>query len=158
RLAGQQNVQRVMNIVAPLRRVLPRAPRRIALEIAARIVVVLEHEMDVTPARRGLHGRRQLLEDVRLAVVAYRVNGVEAKPVDVELLDPVKGVVDEEVPHHTAARSVEVDRRTPGRRVPLGEELRGVVVEVITLRPEVIVNDVEKHHETARMRRVDEPL
>ena len=55
------------------------------------------------------------------------------------------------------SRHAIVDRAAPGR-LRLGEELRRVAAEVISLRPEVIVDDVEKHHQPAQMRGVDQRL
>ena len=57
-----------------------------------------------------------------------------------------------------AALAVEVDRRAPRRLVPLGEELRRVRVQVVAFGAEVVVDDVEQHHEPARVRGVDEAL
>ena len=49
-----------------------------------------------------------------------------------------------------------VDRRAP-RRLALGvEELRRVALQVVALRSEVVVDDVEQHREPARVRRVDQ--
>ena len=38
------------------------------------------------------------------------------------------------------------------------EEVVGIGVQIVPVRPEVVVDDVEHHHQPARMRRVDEGL
>src|SRR4051794_5599965 len=89
-------------------------------------------------------------------VVKYGVNRVQPQAVDMELLDPVECVADEEVPHCIAARAIEVDSRAPRRFVPLGEEARSIKGQVIPVGPEVVVDTIEKHHQTARMSRLDQ--
>ena len=42
-----------------------------------------------------------------------RLRGVEAQPVEVELVDPVGGVGDEELAHRPGVRPVEIDRLAP---------------------------------------------
>ena len=69
--------------------------------------------MDVAPRRDRLpHGQRDLLENVRLAVVDDPVDGIEAQPVEAVFLEPVQHVVNRDVAHR--ALSI-VDRGTPGR-------------------------------------------
>ena len=88
--------------------------------------------------------------------VENRVQRVEPQPVDVVLLDPVAGVPDEVTPHLVAVAVVEVDRRAPWRVITVGE-VGGVIVEIISLRPEVVVDHVEHHREAERVAGVDQP-
>ena len=55
-------------------------------------------------------------------------------------------------------RDLRVDGRTPGRVVPLREGLRRDGVDIGAFRTEVIVDDVEQHHEAGGMGGVDERL
>ena len=54
--------------------------------------------------------------------------------------------------------AVEVDRRAPGRLVPVGEGMRRDGVEVGALGPEMVVDDVEQDHQAARVGGVDQRL
>ena len=51
RLAGQQMVIDVVDVVVPLRIVVDRPPARVALEQVRLVLVVLEHQMDVALGR-----------------------------------------------------------------------------------------------------------
>src|SRR5690606_9916104 len=143
-LSGKLDAERVVDVVVPLRGVEP------VREIAGAVVVVLEDEMDGTILDPGAHGGRELGQDVGIGIVEDRVDGVEAEPVDVELLEPVERVLDEEVADRAALRAVEVDPVAPGRAVAPGEELR-VGAEIVPLGSEVVVDDVEEKGEAARV-------
>ena len=56
-------------------------------------------------------------------VVVDRVHGVEAQAVEAIFVDPVERVVEEEIAH---LRTLEIDRRTPGRVRAFAEERLGV--------------------------------
>src|SRR5438105_1565594 len=77
---------------------------------------------------------------------------VEPESVEVELVDPVSGVRDRELPGASRALAVIVDRFAPlggaGVHVRVGE-LR----QVVAVRAEVIVDDVEDHGDSTRLRR-----
>ena len=158
-LARGEDVQRVVRVVVPLRRGAERARRRVAREVRGRVAVVLQHDVHGARASRALAERvRDLGDDVGDAVVDDRVDGVEAQPVEPELLDPVQRVVHEEIAHRPRVTSVEIDRRPPWRRTVAVEEPRRVGVEVVSLRAEVVVDDVEEHHQAAGVRRRDQAL
>ena len=82
---------------------------------------------------------------------------VQAQAVDVVLVQPVKRVVDEEPPHLVAIATVEVQRIAPGRAVVV-REVRAVIAEVVPLRTEVVVDDVQDQGEALGMAGVDEAL
>ena len=84
----------------------------------------------------------QLGQDVDRALIEDRVDGVQPEAVDVELADPVPGVLDEVTPHARAVGPVEVDRGAPGRLVAVGE-VRAVLAQVVALGAEVVVDHVE---------------
>src|SRR4051794_4097139 len=75
------------------------------------------------------------------------MHGVEPEAVEVVLLQPVEGVVDEILSYVLAAIAVEVDRCSPRRVVPVGEELWGVERKVVSFGAEVVVDHVEEDHE-----------
>jgi hypothetical protein len=82
------------------------------------------------------------------------MNRVEPEPIEAKVAQPIERVLDSEPPHFAV---LIIDRIAP-RRVGLGEKLRRVSSEIISLRSEVVVDDVEKHHEAALMRGVDQRL
>src|SRR6266498_1370347 len=77
---------------------------------------------------------------------------VEAKAVETIVLEPMQRVADGE---GADLWNAIVDGMSP-RRVSAGEECRRIAVEVVTLRAEMVVDDVEENHEPARMRFVDQ--
>ena len=94
-LAGERGVQAVVDVVAPL------GVQPVAAGLARgdqpRVVEVGLGDQRQRPAqvrRQRLHLDRQLLQQVRGAVVVQRVHGVEPQPVDVEVAQPHQRVVD----------------------------------------------------------------
>ena len=158
RLARGGHMQHMMHVVVPLRRVLHRLAIGIAREPGRFIVLVLEHQVDLTARHAFAHAVRELGQQVRIAIVSQRVHRVQPQPIEVEVLDPLQRVAHDELAHRTAARAVEVDRRTPWREMPVGECLGCECVHIGTLGPEVVVDHVEQHHQSARMGGVDEGL
>ena len=76
------------------------------------------------------------------------------KPVEAVFVEPVKRVLDREGAH---LRHAVVDRAAPGR-LRFGEKGRRIAAEIISFRAEVVIDDVEKHHQPAQMRLVDQKL
>src|ERR1700722_3874258 len=91
------------------------------------------------------------------AEVENSVNRIQPQCIDVEVLDPVEGVLDEEPAHGVAVRPIEVDRFSPGRLVPRSE-IGTEGAQVVSFRPEVVVDNVERDRQSASMGRVDESL
>ena len=109
-------------------------------------------------ARRRAHPLGKLREQMLRAVVEDRMHGVQPQAVEVELLDPVEGVVDHEFAHRAAVRPVEIDCRSPRRLMPVGKGLRCDRVNVGALGAEMVVDDVEQHHQPAVMGSFDQSL
>ena len=83
------------------------------------------------------------------------MHGVEAQPVEAVLHQPVECVLDEVVAH---LRPAEVDRRAPGRLHVVAEEAVCVGVQIVPVRAEMVVHDVEHHHQPEPVRGVDQRL
>ena len=79
---------------------------------------------------------------------------IEAQPVKAVVAEPVQRVFDGELAHF---RHAKVDGAAPGR-LRVGKNARCNAAEIIPFGPEVVVDDVEKHHQPARMRGVDQCL
>ncbi len=153
-VAGHEMLGDMVEVVVPLRVVAHGMAVRSARKVAGLVGVVLENEMHVAPGLQlGADETRDLGQDVRPARVGDGVHGIEAQAVDAEDLQPVEHVLGEEAPDLGPA---EVDRLAP-RRVPVvGEEVRRVGAEEVPLGTEVVVDDVEKDHQPAAVRGVDE--
>ena len=97
-LAGEGDVDRVVEVVAPTG-VEPVAARLGGAHETGVVEVALGDDVRASAelARPFVEGRRRFLEEVACAHVEDRVNRVEAKRVDVEVGEPVDGVVGEEV-------------------------------------------------------------
>ncbi len=151
-------MQRVVEVVVPLR--VEAVAARVARRDEARVVqVALGHDPEGA-AERGaehLHALGQLLEEVDGRVVDDRVHGVEAKSIDMVIAEPHRRVVEEEGADLGTPRSVEVDGGTPRRRIAV-DEVGPELAEVVPVRPEVVVDDVEHDGEAVRVASVDEPL
>src|SRR5205823_14468187 len=74
-----------------------------------------------------------------------------------KLIDPHQSVVNEEPSHVIAVRPVEIERAAPRRLVAV-REIRSVLPQIISLGAEMVVDDVERHRETALMRGVNQSL
>ncbi len=104
--------------------------------------------------RANAHG--EFVKQIWPRIVLDGVDGVESKPVEMKLLNPIFGVLDEEVAHRPRVGSVELDRIAPGRFVSAGEETGRVEGQEIPLGTEVVVNDVQQHCDPAFVRGLDE--
>ena len=158
-LAGHQHMQSVMDVVVPLCGVARRPAVCRPGEWGRLVRIVFENQMNVpVSADACLYGVGQLGQEQRASAVVDGVNRIEAQAVDKVLFDPIEGVGDEEAADDVAVRTVEGDRGAPGR-VGVGlEERPGVGADVVPLRPEVVVDDVEEDHQPALVRRVDQRL
>src|SRR5690349_10607676 len=65
-----------------------------------------------------------------------------------EIADPLEGVLNEVLDDFVAARSVEIDGLSPGRTVPVGE-IRPKIGQVVSFRPQMVVDDVQYHRHSA---------
>ena len=142
-LAGQQDVQRVMELVGPLRVVAPLLERP---PVADRHLG--DHE---GAAMRRPDALGQLDHDVRLRLVEDRVRGVEPESVDPVVAHPELGVLDRPLAH--AALGV-VERVAPEGVEAVGEV--GPERRELGAGPDVVVDDVEDDREAAGVRGVDE--
>src|SRR3546814_12484193 len=78
-----------------------------------------------------------------------------SQAVEAIFVQPVQCVVNEELAYRPAP---EVDRRAPRCMAIFGEEIRCVGMQVIAVRSEVVVDDIDEAHQAERVRRVDQLL
>ena len=141
-------------IVIPLGAVFSLGRIRERLEQARTIVVVLDHEMD----RASGGGSEvpddpaEIMQDRGLTGLHDGMNGVEPQAVEAIARQPVQRIADCE---GASLRSAKVDG-VPPRRMRGREQSRCVAMEIIPFGAEMIVDDVEKDHKSARVRGVDQ--
>src|ERR1700732_4948782 len=80
-LAGNQNMQGMVQVVVPLRREAA-GPTGRTRQVASLVAVVFQNKMDFPIGDLATDRLYQLGEDIRLAVVVDRVDGIEAEPVE----------------------------------------------------------------------------
>ena len=155
-LAGQEHVPGVVIVVVPLRAILSARRVDAGIEQAHAVVVVFQHQMDRAAARgRQIAGRRaQFTQQHGLAGLGDCVNRIEPQAVEPVLLEPVQRIFNRE---GADLRDTIVDRLAP-RRLRRHVEPGRIAGQIVTFRPEMIVDDVEKHHQPAQMRFVDQRL
>ena len=145
-LARQKMMQHMVDVVIPLRVVSTRQKRCI-------IVVVFQHQMDM-PA--WLHMRAQFGRHHREEVARRQgVHSIEAQAVEAEFVQPIECILDKELAH---GPFTQVDRAAPRRLFGRIEELWRIVRQPVPVGPEMIVDDVEEHHQAQFMGLVDQRL
>ena len=146
----------VMIVVVPLRAVA--SARRILLGVqqACSVVIVFKHEMNMPAGLRGeiADNAAEIVQHRDFAELGDGVHGVEPQPVETVFVQPVQRILDGEGAH---LRYPIIDRAAPGG-LRLREETRRIAAEIISLGTEVIVDHVEKHHQPAQMRFIDQRL
>ena len=158
-LTGNQHMQCVMHVVVPLRRGIHRFTAHITLEIARLVGVILQHEVYVAlNSRPPMQRAGDLAHNIGRALVAYGMDGIEPQTVKAVFLDPEQGVVHEEIAHQPIALAVEIDCGTPGRAMRRIEKLWAICVKIVPVGTEVVVDHVEQHHQSQRMRCIDQRL
>src|ERR1700730_3655333 len=100
--------------------------------------------MDMTAAGGFPYTTGDHVQYMLLAVVDNRVNRIEPQAVQIELIDPIKCIVDNHVADCFGALAIEVDGGPPGRFLFLGEDRR-ILRQVMSVRTEVVVDHIEKY-------------
>ena len=73
----------MVDVVVPLRGAVSPAPTFVARQVARLVAVVLQHQVDMPlVARPVAHRGAEFLDDVRCAVVADGVDGIQAQAVE----------------------------------------------------------------------------
>jgi hypothetical protein len=125
---------------------------------AARIVaLVFQQEMD-GPRKARAKPRRELVEEVGPCIVFDGVDGVQAQPVEMKFLDPIFSVLNEEVANRPGGPSIELDRVAPRGSVAPREEIRRIERKEVSLRSEVVIDDVEQHRDSMLVGALNESL
>ena len=112
--------------------------------------------MDVTTRCRGkfAHGDAEVVQHRDFAGLEDGIHRIQPQPVEAIFAQPVQRILDGEGAN---LRHPVIDRAAPGR-LRLREEFGRIAAEIISFRAEMIIDDVEKHHQPAQMRFVDQAL
>ena len=112
--------------------------------------------MDVPAGFRGelAGGRAEIMQQRQPARLDDGVDGIEPQPVEAIVAQPGQRILDRK---GADFRHAIIDRAAPGR-LRFGEEGRRIAAEIIPLGAEMVIDDVEKHHQPAQMRLVDQRL
>src|SRR5712671_4727688 len=122
RVAGHEDVQDVVEIVVPLR-VVAGAATVCPSQVAGLIAVVFEDQMNFAIGDAAPDGLAGFADDIGLALVENRVDGIEAQPVEMELLQPIERIAYEKIAYRSVVRPREIDRGAPRRLVAAGKEI-----------------------------------
>ena len=115
-IAHQIPAQIVMEIVGPECIQSP-APLRLWSDHVGEVARVLGDQVNGAIGDRCVYDRRELGQEVPRAFVEEVMRRVEPEAVEVILVKPVQGVLEEVSTHHIAVRTVEIDGRPPERLV-----------------------------------------
>src|SRR5262245_36074046 len=102
------------------------------------------------------HNRGDFSHNVPTRRIKNLLRRIEPQSIKMKFLDPITRVGDEKLSHWPAVRSGKVDRYAPFVFVAIGKIVRRKLLEIVSIRSEVVVNDVENHAESERVRAIHE--
>src|SRR5260370_10763175 len=85
------------------------------------------------------------------------MDGVEPQRIDMELSNPLQRVFDEIAANVITLRAIEIDRLAPRSPIQIGK-IRGKILQIIPLRTQMVVNDVEHYRSSFLVASVYESL
>src|SRR5215510_10243279 len=151
-------MQRVMEIVAPLRVESPSPPTNIGDDSVV-IEVTFGNDQDGPPQCSGLsmNSLTQLLHYVGRASVKDAVDRIQPQHINMVLGNPVQGVIDEIAAYLGAAFTIEVHSLTPRSLITVSE-IGTVLTKVVSLRPEVVVDHIQHYSQFFFVAGIDQCL
>src|SRR4051812_30243308 len=144
-----------MIVVVPLGAIFSIRRLLLGIQQACAVVTVFEYEMNMSASGFGklTRGNAEFVQHGLLARNRHDVvGGVQPKTVEAVVAQPAKRILDGKGAY---LRHAIVDGAAPGR-MRIGEKARRIAAEVIPFGTEMIVDDVEKHHQSAKVGFVDE--
>ena len=157
-LARQQGVEGAVEVVVPLR-IQPEAAELRGPDHAHVVQVALRDQIHpaVQPLGKRAHRVAEFGQKRPRAQIHHAVDGVEAERVHMERRQPLDGILDEEAHDFVALRPVEVEAQAPRSPVAVAE-VWAKIAEIVSFRPQVVVDHVEHDGDLALVTGVDETL
>src|SRR5271169_5526834 len=117
--------------------------------------LVLSGDKGDSPAPRRPHLPRDGGDNMIFRLIENRLRRVEPQPVEMILVDPIARIGDEEFARRAGIGTVEIDGITPFVVVAIREISRGEQFEIVSVRAEMVVDDVEDHGDPETVGAVD---
>ena len=86
------------------------------------------------------------------------VDGIQPEAIEMKLFDPVTSILDKKLPHLFGAGSVEIDRLSPFVGISIGEVFVAEGRQIVSIRSQMVVHNVENHTQASQMRLVHKPF
>src|SRR5262249_45130539 len=115
------------------------------------LLLILGDDEGAAAPRRLAHAFPDRRHDVLFRSVENLLGRVQTQAVEMKLVDPVTGIGDEELAHRGAVGAVEVESLAPLILVAGGEVVGGKARQIISIRADVVVDDVENDAEAGRV-------
>src|ERR1700752_5254486 len=118
--------------------------------------LVLSDDKGNSAAPRRSHLPRDGGGNMIFRLIENCLRRVEPQPVEMILVDPIARIGDEEFARRAGIGTVEIDGLTPFVVVAIGEISRREQFEIVYVRTEMVVDDVEDDGDPESMGTVDE--
>src|SRR5271154_567529 len=154
-MASQCHHSTVMEVVIPQRVEPVSAPLGWAHQLCVLRLVLSDNKSDSAAPCRA-HPPDNGGHDMIVRSIENCLRRVEPQSVEMILVDPITRIGDEELAHRARIGTVEIDRFTPVVFVTVSEISRGEQFEIVSVRAEMVVDDVEDDGDPERMSAIDE--
>ena len=110
------------------------------------LALVFCDQDNFTRTRRFARCASDRADDVFVGRVFHFLRRIEPETVEMKFLNPIATVSDKELAHRTRVRSVKINRFTPiVFFVARGEVVFGKRADIVSIRTEVVINNIENH-------------
>src|SRR5687768_3523565 len=99
---------------------------------------------------------REFTDQMHLRSVANRMNGIEAKTINAIILHPVNCILDKKTPYGPGAGTIEIKALPPRCGMTRMKKILAEGSEVISIRPQVIVNHIQDNLQAVTVGGVDQ--
>ena len=154
-MSGQRNHGAVMEVVIPQGVEPVTAPLGRTRQLGV-LRLVLSDDKGASSAPRRSHLPRDGGDNMIFRSIENCLRRVEPQPVEMILVDPIARIGDEEFARRPGIGTVEIDGLTPFVVVAIGEIGLGERFEIVSVRAEMVVDDVEDDGDPESMGAVDE--
>src|SRR6266478_3240199 len=107
------------------------------------LALIFCEQKNRTRTSRFARGAANSPDDVFIRVVKDALRRVEAESIEMKLLDPVASISDEKFADRSCVWSIEIDRVSPIVFLLASQVIVGINAEIISIRAEVIIDNVE---------------